>query len=254
MYALVTGASSGIGKEIAKTLAKKGYDLIITARREERLKQLKEEIEKETKSKVVTKVCDLTNAENINNLHKECSEYDVNVVVNNAGFGVIGFFNETDIEKEIKMIDTNITALYILTKLFTKSMKKGHILNVSSLAAFLPDPKMAVYGASKSFVLNFSKAVNYELKRQNKDITITTLCPGPVYSEFNDVAGGSFNFKAITAKKCADIAIKGMFKKKSVIIPGLKMKLTRFFSKITPSKLVLKISYNIQNNKTTKYK
>lgn len=254
MYALVTGASSGIGKEIAKTLAKKGYDLIITARREERLKQLKEEIEKETKSKVITKVCDLTNAENINNLHKECSEYDVNVVVNNAGFGVIGFFNETDIEKEIKMIDTNITALYILTKLFTKSMKKGHILNVSSLAAFLPDPKMAVYGASKSFVLNFSKAVNYELKRQNKDITITTLCPGPVYSEFNDVAGGSFNFKAITAKKCADIAIKGMFKKKSVIIPGLKMKLTRFFSKITPSKLVLKISYNIQNNKTTKYK
>ena len=150
------------------------------------------------------------------------------------------------------MINTNITALYLLTKLFANSMEKGYILNIASSAAFLPDPKMAVYGATKSFVFSFSNAVNYELKRQDKDVSVSVLCPGPVNTEFNDVAGGSFNIKAMTAKRCAQIGVKGMFNKKRVIVPGALMKISRFFLPLLPAKLLLMLSYNIQSNKMNK--
>lgn len=250
MNALITGASSGIGKEIAVLLAKKGYDLIISARREDRLKIIKSELENLYNIKVVIMVCDLALSENVIKLHKDCLEYDVSVFVNNAGFGKIGFFDKIPFKEEVSMIDTNIKAVYILTKLFSQSMKSGYIMNVASIAGFLPQPKMAVYGGTKAFVLNMSQAVNYELKKQNKNLHICTLCPGPVDTEFNDVAKGSFKIKSMTAKKCAEIALKGMFAKKDVIIPGKSMKLMRFFSKITPLSVVLPIAYNIQDKKT----
>ena len=251
MYAAITGASSGIGKEIAKLLAEKGYDLIISARREERLINLKKEIESNFKVNVVVATHDLSLYENAVKLHDDCQKYDVSVLINNAGFGKIGFLKDIPIMEELSMINTNIVSLYVLTKLFSASMKSGYILNVASSAGFSPQPGMAVYGATKAFVLNLSEAVRYELKKQNKDVHISTLCPGPVDTEFNDVAKGSFTIKSLTAKKCALSAVKGLFKRKNIIIPGVIMKVARI-SKFLPSSFVISAAYNIQKNKAEK--
>lgn len=254
MYALVTGASSGIGEQIALLLAEKGYNLILTARRVEKLTALQKSITEKYSVNVITMFADLSKKEEVQNLHEKCKAYNITVLINNAGLGKIGFLSQTEQKDESFMIDTNITALYLLTKLFIKSMEKGHILNVSSIAAFQPDPKMAVYGATKSFVLNFSLAAGYELKKENKPLYISVLCPGPVNTEFNDVAGGSFGLKAMSAQKCARIAVKGMFKKKRVIIPGVLMKTVRLLSRFAPLALLLKTTYNIQDNKQQKNK
>lgn len=250
MHALVTGASSGIGREIARLLARRGYDLILVARREERLRQLKEEIEASCGVSVEVKPCDLAGTENVRKLFEECRGYDIEVLINNAGFGKIGFFEGISEEDELEMIATNVAAPYLLTKLFVNKMKRGYIMNVSSLAAFQPNPKMAVYGASKAFINSFSKAVGYELKRQKKPVHICTLCPGPVDTEFNDVAKGHFNVKAMSAERCARIAVEGMFRKKRMVIPGFFMKLLYFASKLTPEALRLFVSYRIQDKKT----
>lgn len=250
MYALVTGASSGIGREIAKLLAKRGYGLILAARREERLIRLKEEIEEGCGVDVVVKPCDLSDVENARKLFEECRAYRVEVLINNAGFGKIGFFEDIGEKEELEMISTNIAAPYLLTKLFVNNMERGYIMNVASLAAFQPDPKMAVYGASKAFINSFSKAVGYELRRRGKPIHVCTVCPGPVETEFNDVAKGHFNVKAMSAERCAKIAVDGMFKKKRTVIPGFLMKLLYFASKITPEAARLSLSYNIQDKKT----
>jgi short-subunit dehydrogenase len=250
MHALVTGASSGIGREIARLLAKRGYDLILVSRREERLRQLKEEIETSCGVAVEVKPCDLSRIGNVRKLFEECSGYDIEVLINNAGFGKIGFFEDIEEEHELEMIATNVAAPYLLTKLFLDKMKRGYIMNVSSLAAFQPNPKMAVYGASKAFINSFSKAVGYELKRQKKPIYICTLCPGPVDTEFNDVAKGHFNVKAMSPGRCARIAVDGMFRKKRMVIPGFLMKLVYFASKLAPDAMRLPISYCIQDKKT----
>lgn len=250
MYALVTGASSGIGREIVKLLAEKKYNLIITARRAERLEELKKLITAKYGVEVIVKAMDLSVPENAEELHNECLNYDVKVVVNNAGFGKIGGFDKIPLNEEITMINTNITALHILTKLFSVSMEKGYILNVASMAAFLPGPKMAAYAATKAYVLSLSRAVNYELKKNKKDVFISTLCPGPVNTEFNDVANAHFNIKALDAKTCAKIAVKGLFNKKPVIIPGFIMKVTHFLAKILPVKFILPFEYKVQDNKT----
>jgi short-subunit dehydrogenase len=249
MYALITGASSGIGKEISYLLAEKGYNLIICARREDRLTQIKEDIKTKYGREVITVCVDLSDYDETISLYKKCLEYDVFIVVNNAGFGKIGFLSQTNIDDEIRMINTNVTALYTLTKLFSGRMEKGHILNVASMAGFLPDPLMAVYGATKSFVINFSLAAGYELKKQKKPVYISVLCPGPVDTEFNAVAGGTFKFRAITAKECARIAVSGMFKKKKIIIPGTSMKAAKFFSRFAPLGLLNKISFKNQKGK-----
>lgn len=251
MYALITGASSGIGKEIAYILAEKGYNLIITARRLERLEQIKKEITKKYNVNVEVFKTDLSVQDNVFKLFEKCKEYDITAVINNAGFGKIGLLSTTDITDEISMINTNITAAYMITKLFSQHMQKGHILNVASLAAFQPGPVMAVYAATKAFLLSFSLAAGYEIKKQGKPVYISTLCPGPVDTEFNDVAGGSFGIKAMTAKKCADIAIKGMLGKKKVIIPGVSMKAVRLVSFLAPLPLKLKAGYKIQKNKSS---
>ena len=148
--ALVTGASSGIGRDIAHELSKKGYDIIAVARDEKALNELKQNIEKENNTKVYVKTLDLTDREGCKKLHEEVKEKFgvIDVLVNNAGFGTCGRFVETDLEKEIKMIDTNITAVHILTKLFLKDMvekDKGYIMNVASIAGFMPGPLMAKY-------------------------------------------------------------------------------------------------------------
>lgn len=250
MYALVTGASSGIGIEIARLLAKKKYDLIIVARREERLKKIKKELESRYGIHVVIMQYDLSKEENCKRLFKSCEKYPIEVLVNNAGFGKVGYCSDVPMEQELDMVKTNIIAVFILTKLFIRTYSKGYILNVSSVAAFQPGPVMAVYGATKSFVYSFSLAVNYELKKQRRNIHVTTLCPGPVNTEFNQVADADFDLKSISPKRCAAAALNGMFKRKDIVIPGIRIKLLHAGSKFAPVKAVLPVEYRIQVKKT----
>lgn len=249
MYALITGASSGIGREFALQLARKGFDLIVVARRGHRLEELKQIIKDKYPVEVIVKKADLSKEEECYRLYKECKEYKIRILINNAGFGKIGYFEELSLEEELDMINTNIKSLHILTKLFLRDMKKGRILNVSSVAGFQPCPTMATYGATKSYVTSFSKALNYELKRQGRDVHLSVLCPGPVKTEFDQVANTDFSLNYISAKRCAKIGLKGMFRKKDLIIPSLPIKVLAMASKIAPDKIILPIEYYIQTKK-----
>ena len=246
MKALITGASSGIGKEIAKILSSKGIDLVLVARDKEKL----EETKKEMKTNVEIITLDLSSKENCINLYNQVK--DIDILINNAGFGVFGEFTKTDLEKEINMINTNIAALHILTKLYLQEMKKknsGYILNVASIAAFIPGPLMATYYATKSYVLNLTKGIYEELRHDKSKVKICCLCPGPTRTNFLPTAGVKFNTKLATAEYVAKYAINQMFKGKLVIIPTLKIKTVMFLSKIVPHKIIARFTYKIQEGR-----
>lgn len=248
MKALVTGASSGIGRDMARYLSRLGYDLIIVAQREDRLIKLKEEL----KTNVQVVSMDLSSKENCINLYESVKEQDIDLLINNAGFGEFGNFDETDLEKEIKLINTNITAVHVLTKLFLKDMKKkdnGRILNVASVAGFAPGPLMAAYYSSKAYVLRLSQAIYTELKKDKSNVHISVLCPGPVATEFNDVAGVKFSLKPLSSEYVAKYAIDKTLQNKLMIIPGMLNKLMRILSKISPSKLTARVVYKNQTRK-----
>lgn len=249
MYALITGASSGIGKAIARELAQKKYNLILVARRQKELEELKQELETNHGITAIVKPMDLSIEENCRQLVKETIEYHPEIVVNNAGFGLVGKFQERDLEEELKMIRLNIVALQILTKFFVQSMTEGIILNVASTAAFLPSPDFATYAATKAYVLSFSQAVNYELKSAKKAVRVLSLCPGPVETEFSKVAGAHSVLKGMSAEQCAKIAVRGMFRKRAVIIPGLMFQIGRFLLRFLPTGLILKVSSMYQKQK-----
>lgn len=248
MKALVTGASSGIGYEIAKYLSQKGYDIIAVARNKKALENLKEEIKTDTKI-----IClDLSKNENCLKLYDMLKEENIDVLINNAGFGMFGNFDILDLNKEIEMINVNILSCDILTKLFLKSMKKrnrGFILNVGSIAGFMPGPLMSSYYASKSYVIKLTQAIRKELKKSKSGVSVSVLCPGPVNTNFNSTAGVKFAVKPLSSNYVAKYAIDMMFKKKLVIVPGFTIKLARFFSKFTPDNILSEIVYYIQTKK-----
>ena len=249
MYALITGASSGIGKDISILLAKKGYDLILVARREERLLNLAKEIEALNQNAKVIPM-DISILENIDYLYDETKNYDIEVLVNNAGFGELNFFEKS--KEDIAIIDVNVRSMHYLFKKYYElfsSKKRGYILNVASMASFMPGPKMATYYASKAYVLSLTNSVSYEAKKSKNNVIVSALCPGPVDTEFNLVAHVNFGSPSISSMKCAKIAVKGLFKGKRIIIPGVFYKLSRFFSRFIPLCLLLKISYNVQEKK-----
>jgi len=253
MLALVTGASSGIGKEISIYLSKLGYDLILVARRKEKLENTK----KLCMTNVEIVELDLSEEKNVYNLYEQTKDKNIDILVNNAGFGLFGIFTETALDTELKMIDLNIKCVHILTKLFLIDFVKrdyGYILNVASSAGFMAGPKLSTYYSTKNYVLKQTMAISEELKHLNSKVSISALCPGPVETEFNKVAHGSFNTKSADAKYVAEYAIDKMLKGKLIIIPTLKIKLGVFFNKLLPYKLQLKINYNIQNAKINKYK
>lgn len=246
MKALITGASSGIGRDMARELSKKGYDLVIVARSTDKLNKLKNELN--TNVQIVQ--MDLSNAENCKKLYNEVR--DVDLLINNAGFGTFGEFTDTDLDKELKLIDTNITAVHILTKLYLKDLKEkdsGHILNVASIAGFMPGPLMAAYYASKGYVVRLSEAIREELKKDKSNVKISVLCPGPVNTNFNNVADVKFNLKSLSSEYVAKYAINKMLKNKFLIIPGIGVKLAHIFSKITPNNIVAKFVYKTQERK-----
>lgn len=249
MKALITGASSGIGRDIARTLSQKGYDLVLVARDEEKLRNVKEELEKNNVN-IETITMDLSIEENCKELHKKVKNVDI--LINNAGFGDCGNFTKTSLDKEIKMIKTNITAYHILTKLYLIDMKakcSGKILNVASIAGFMPGPLMSTYYATKAYIVRLSEGIREELKKEKSNIQISILCPGPVKTNFNKVANVKFHMREANSQKVADYAIKKLEKGKFYIVPGIDVKLARLGAKLTPSNIISKITYMIQKKK-----
>ena len=248
MKTLVTGASSGIGRDISKYLASLGHELILVGRNKEKL----ESLQKELKVKSTVVIVDLSDLTKVKELYILAKNFDIDILVNNAGFGMFGEFSETDLNKELEMINTNITAVHLLTKLFLRDMKKkdnGYILNVASMAAFGPGPLMATYYATKAYVNNLAEAIHEELRRSNSNVHIASLCPGPVDTNFNNVAGVSFSVKPLSSEMVSKYAIDSLFKGKVVIVPGVLMKLTLFVRRFAPKSLIRKITYNIQKSK-----
>ena len=248
MKALVTGASSGIGLEMAKYLDSLGYEVILVARNKEKL----EEVAKTLQHKPKIIVMDLSQVEDIKSLYVLVKNDDIDILINNAGFGLCGSFTETDLSKELNMIDINIKAVHILTKLFLKDMKrknKGYILNVASSAAFQSGPLMATYYSTKSYVYRLTEAINYELKKEKVNVHVSCLCPGPVDTNFNNIAEVKFSVKPLKANYVAKYAIDQMLKKKLLIIPGFKMKCAKFFGRFVSDKTLMKIAYRIQKKK-----
>lgn len=246
MKALITGASSGIGRDIAINLSKKGYDLILVARDLEKLNEVKSKLH--TNVEVVS--MDVSNAENCKELHEKYQNIDI--LVNNAGFGDCGYFTKTNLDKELKMIDTNIVAYHVLTKLYLQDMKQknsGKILNVASIAGFMPGPLMATYYSTKAYVVRLSEAIREELRREKSNVQISILCPGPVNTNFNKVADVQFALKGLSSEYVAKYAVDKLFKGKFYIVPGWKIKLARFGAKIAPNNFVAKICYNMQRRK-----
>ena len=202
MKALITGASSGLGREMARLLAARGYELILCARREERLREL-----------------------------------------------------AADLDEELRMIDTNVRAVHILTKLAVRDFVqrgRGYILNVSSSAGFLPGPLMATYYATKNYVLRLTEALREELRRAGSPVRVCALCPGPVDTEFNKVAGVRFSLSGLSAERVAREAVDGLFAGKAVVVPGAAMKAMTLARHFAPDSILARITYHFQHKKGAK--
>lgn len=244
--ALVTGASSGIGKDIAIELSKRGYDLVLVARNEEKLKSVKNEID----GNVEIISMDISIETNCKKLHELAG--DIDILINNAGFGVFGRFLNTDLEREIELINTNIIAVQILTKLFLKDMVKrnsGYILNVASIAGHLPGPLMASYYSSKHYIYTLSTSINEELKKDKINVKVGTLNPGPVRTNFNNVANVKFELNSLSSEYVAKYTVNKILKGKVDITPGITIKLLRIVAKILPDNILNKFVYKSQKRK-----
>ena len=247
MRALITGASSGIGKDIAVELDKKGYDLILVSRDKEKLEKVKENLNGKN---IEIIALDLSIKDNCKKLHEQVKNIDL--LINNAGFGIFGDFTETSLEREIELINTNIIAVHTLTKLYLKDMvtkNSGYILNVASIAGFRPGPLMATYYASKGYVVRLTEGIREELKKKKSKVRVGLLCPGPVNTNFNNVAGVKFNLKGLTSKEVAKYAVKNIMKNKFMIVPGIKIKIAKNMVKLAPETLVSKFVYYMQEKK-----
>ena len=247
--AFITGATSGLGAEFARRYAKEGYRLILTGRRTQRLSALKEELG--TECLIIT--ADVSDEAKCKEILNDIADEEIDVFINNAGFGTAGSFLETSLEKEISMVKVNDIAMHILFKgMLAKMHKQGHgtILNVASSAGLFPaGPYMSTYYASKAYVTSLTKGVAHELKEIGSSVYVACLCPGPVDTEFNANADVTFSLKGITAERCVDECLKGMRKKKTVIIPTLRMKAATFGARLLPESFVIMMTAGQQKKK-----
>lgn len=243
---LLTGASSGIGYELSKIFAKNRYDLILVARNKDKLEQIKCELEQfNVRISIFSKDLSLPHASR--ELYEEIKKQGqhVDILINNAGYGMTGKFTDLEWEKQLNMMHLNMIALTELTHLFVQdmiNMKFGRIMNVGSIASFIATPSMSVYAASKAFVLSFSESLNTELKSKG-DISVTALCPGPTKTNFAKVANVGelehfFNRYGMTAKEVAQIGYRALIKKEPVIVPGLKFRGAVYLTRFIPRKLL----------------
>ena len=256
MISLITGASSGIGKDMAFEFADRGYDLILVARSFDRLKEVKNEIiEKYDKCNVLIMKCDVSNVESVKNLYNDIQKKfgNIDVLVNNAGFGDCGKFYETDLEKDISMINTNILGLHVLTKLFLQDMvkvNKGYILNIASIAGFMPGPLMATYYSTKAYVVRLTRAIAKELKVVNSKVRIAAFCPGPVNTEFNKNANVIFSLKGQSSSDVAKIGVNGLFKSNKVVyFSSILIRIVACLAKIMPESFMANQAYRTQKRK-----
>jgi len=255
-FTLITGASGGIGYELALLAAADGKNLVLAARSADKLTNVAEAIRKNNKSEVITVAVDLSDDAGVNKLLAEITERKIQIdtLVNNAGFGDFGDFAKADLAKNMEMIRLNISALTTLTHFILQGMMKagyGRIMNVASTAAFMPGPGMAVYYASKAFVLSFSEALTRELK--GSGVTVTTLCPGPTDTGFASTAGLGKSLMhrvlpAATPIQVAKAGYKAMMKGKAIEIPGLMNKLSTMTPRFTPRSMVRNLIYGIHKN------
>ncbi len=251
MKALITGASSGLGLDMARYLATQDCELILVSRNKSKL----EELQKKLPTKTTIIVADLSNEQKVKELYVQIKQQNIDILINNAGLGDFGYLTDTDLSKDLELINTNIKALHILTKNIVKDMEKRdtdtYIMNVASSAAFQPGPLMSTYYATKSYVYQLTEALWYEEKKKKTKVHVSVLCPGPVETNFNNVAGVHFSVKPMKSTVVAKYAIDKMFKNKMLIIPGFKMKCAKFFSRFVSDKFMLKTIYIIQEKKAS---
>ena len=248
MKALITGATSGIGMSMAKYLCSMGWELVLTGRNKNALENLKSKLN----TNVYIIPADLSEKEEVFKVYHYCKLHDIDMLINNAGYGIFGRFDETDIADELNMLNVNIIALHILTKLFLHDFKKknrGIILNVASSAGFMTGPLLSSYYASKNYVVRLSLAIAQELKKTKSKVRISIFCPGPVNTNFNNRAGVVFSVKPISADFAAKYAIDNALSGRTVIIPTLKMKLGVLGAKLAPEKILSSVTYTIQKKK-----
>lgn len=249
MTALITGASSGIGKALAFSLAKRGYRLILVARRLEVLVAIKHEIKQKYGVSVAVIRADLSNENECKQLYERVRDLKIDIIINNAGIGVFGNFDETDLESEMELININIKAVHILTKLFLKDLKarnSGYILNVASSAGFYSGPMFSSYYASKNYVVRLTQAIHEELNCANSNVYIGALCPGPVKTDFGRRAGVVFSVSGLSSEFVAEYTLKKMFERQVIIIPGIMMKVGKIAGKLLPDFITAKAVGNFQ--------
>ena len=240
MKALITGASSGLGREMARLLAARGYELILCARREERLRELAAELP--VPCRIIA--ADVSDEQECRLLYEAVQSEELEVVINNAGFGLFGEFVTADLDEELRMIDTNVRAVHILTKLAVRDFVqrgRGYILNVSSSAGFLPGPLMATYYATKNYVLRLTEALREELRRAGSPVRV-----------FNKVAGVRFSLSGLSAERVAREAVDGLFAGKAVVVPGAAMKAMTLARHFAPDSILARITYHFQHKKGAK--
>ena len=257
--ALITGASSGIGLELAKLFAKDGWQLVLAARGKKELQAAAQELEKNYGASTLIIAKDLSNASAPQQIFDELKKKKITVdaLVNNAGFATYGKFSKVPLQKQLDMLQVNVNSLVALTSLFLPQMlerKSGRILNLASTAAFQPGPLMAAYYASKAFVLSFSQALAEEL--EGSGVTVTALCPGPTWTNFQKTAG-MLNSKILggnvmSAQKVAQAGFAGAMDGKRVVIPGFQNKLGAKIVKLIPAKLLTHLIRKIQEERQGK--
>lgn len=250
MKVLITGASSGIGASLASKFASCGYDLILVARDKKRLDNVKKECLSKGDIDVSVYATDLVSVDNCKKIYDKYK--DVDILVNNAGFGLFGEVVDTDLDKELEMIDTNVKALHILTKLYLEDMVRrdsGQILNVASIAGFMSGPLMSTYYATKNYVVSYSEAIREELRKRKSNVKISILCPGPVRTNFDNVAGVSFSLKGKSSDEVADYAYAKLKRGKFYIVPGFLVRCIRILSHMVPRRISTKIVYYQQSRK-----
>ncbi|HOV40484.1 MAG TPA: SDR family oxidoreductase [Oscillospiraceae bacterium] len=249
MKALITGASSGIGKDMAVVLNEMGYDLILVSRSRDKLEQLS----KSLNGNIKIIPLDLSEPKACFELYEKTKDEGIDVLINNAGYAAFGEFCKTPLETELNLIDLNIKAVHILSKLFLKDFMekdKGYILNVASVAGVLGGgPLLSSYYASKAYVVRLSQAIYEELRRRGSHVSVSVLCPGPVDTNFNERAGVRFAVKGMNSLDVAKYAIDSMLKGKLMIFPGAKTKAGAFLRRFAPEKLLLRLTYDFQKAK-----
>lgn len=246
--ALVTGAGGGIGRAVAEELDRRGCALILVGKRLSTLEKTASLLSE----KPVLIEADLSDLSQCARVFDEVKELPVDLLVNNAGFGLCGDFSETDEARETQLLDVNVRAVQFFMKRFLplfEAKNRGAILNVASSAAFLPGTGMAAYYASKAYVLRLSEGVSGELRRKKSAVTVSALCPGPVNTDFSDTAQVRFFSRGISPEKAAKAAVEGAVRGRLVIIPGASMKFIHFFARFFPEKALVLLTGHYQKNK-----